>query len=319
MRTSMRITAKRSVCVAAVLVCASALAACSTTNSSSAPDSGTGSAAASSGQYAQLAAMVPAAYKKSGVIRLATDFAEPPLMYGQGSTPPGLVFEITDDIAARLGLKIEPVLIASSSTWPTALTADRVDMLATFNDTTVREETYDIVDWAYNSTIFAVPYGNPKHITSWASLCGLKVGVISGTSEQEQVESESNRCTADAKATIDVRTYASLAANRLALQSGQVDVQLDSGNQAPYADAHTDSGKAITTLPGTVSYKVPMGLGFRKGDSGLAAAVAAALKSMVADGTYARLFAKYGLSYAARPGITQDQPASAVPSVAPQW
>jgi polar amino acid transport system substrate-binding protein len=313
--TTSRLRSGRTACLAAILALGVTLSACSSSGGSS-PGSGT---AATKGEYASLRAMVPAAYKSSGVIRLATDFAEPPLMYSKGSTPPGLVFSVTDEIASRLGLQIEPVLIADSSAWPTALSAGRVDMLATFNDTTVREQTYDIVDWAYNSTIFVVPYGNPKHITTWADVCGLKVGVISGTSEQLEIESESNRCVADGKPAVHVLTYASLAATRLALQSGQINLQLDSGIQAPYAAAHADGGKLFTTIPGSLSFKVPMGLGFRKSDAGLAAAVEAALKSMVADGTYAKLFAEYGLSYAARPDITEDHPASAVPKVAPQW
>jgi polar amino acid transport system substrate-binding protein len=262
---------------------------------------------------------VPASYKSSGVIRLVTDYAEPPMMYAKDSTPPGLVFDVTDEIAKRLGLKIQTVVIAASSTWPTALAASRVDMLPTFNDTTEREATYDFVDWAYNSSIFIVPYGNPKKINTWADTCGLKVGIISGTTSQAEAQAESNRCVADGKAALKILTYSGIPAENLALQSGQADMYIGSGNSAPYAAAHAGDGKQLTAVQTSVSYKVPEGLGLRKADAGLADAVAAALTAMQADGTYAKLFAKYDLTYAALPTITRNTPGEAIPTLAPEF
>ncbi|BBA95483.1 putative secreted protein [Actinacidiphila reveromycinica] len=295
---------------------AAVLSACSSSSSGSGDTpSAASSAGASSGSYASLQQMVPGSYKSAGTIHLATDFAEPPLMFAKGTSQPGLVFSVTEEAAKRLGLTVTPVLIADSSTWPTALSAKRVDMLPTFNDTTERQQAgYTFVDWAYNSIVFDVPKGNPKKITGWDSVCGRTIGMIAGTTQVAITNAESARCVADGDPKINVRTYSGGTQTLAALQSGQIDAQIGSGLSSPYAAEHGASYEVVSNFQ---TYAQNMGFGFRKDDAALADALAASLNSMIKDGTYQKLFQQYGLSSSAKTSVTRDKAASAVPSVAP--
>ena len=97
------------------------------------------------------------------------------------------------------------------------------------------------------------------------------------------------------------RRHRSLANARTQLRQGRIDAAMQGGETLPYIMAQEPN----TYVPvGEPTRWTNFGVGVGKDDMELANAIAVALKSLVADGTYAKLAAKWSLTPSMLPAIT---------------
>ena len=137
---------------------------------------------------------------------------------------------------------------------------------------------------------FAVPASSSLTIAdSMDGLCGLSVAAVASSSPLVPLGVQSTACTTAGKEAINIMTFPDFASAELAATSGQADTWTNSIGSLQYEDAQTP-GKLVITGP--QYQKVQIGFAVPKG-SDLGPKLVTAMNALIANGTYASIFAKY--------------------------
>jgi polar amino acid transport system substrate-binding protein len=277
---------------AAVLVLV-ALAGCGSSSSSSTSASTSTGSSETSGADASIAAQVPAAIKSKGTLTVASDATYAPLEFvdSDGHTVIGMDPDLMDAIGAKMGLKVKFVNATFDTIIP-GLAAGKYDLGASsFTDTKEREKTVDFVDYFTAGISFYAKSSSDPGVETVEDLCGKSVSVEKGTVEQEESEAQSKKCTKAGKPAVKVLTYPDQNGANLALSSGRAEIGMA---DSPIADYQVKQSNGAFKLVGKEYEAAPYGLAIPK-SNGLTKSVQAALKAVIADGTYAKILAKWGL------------------------
>jgi polar amino acid transport system substrate-binding protein len=263
---------------------------------SAAATSAAGSAAATSaaGSAAASAVALPAAIKAAGVITIATDASYAPVesFAKDNKTIVGIDPDLGAAIGKELGVKVKFTNTGFDGIIP-ALAAGRFDMaMSAMTDNTTRQKTVDFVDYFSAGTSFMGKVGG-KTVQTLADLCGLKVAVEKGTTEQDDATAQSKKCTTAGKSAVTVLPYPDQNGANLALSAGRADIVMADSPIVAYAAAQS---KGQFVAVGTTYGTAPYGIAFPKTSSALRDAVAAALQKLIDDGTYKTVLAKWGAS-----------------------
>jgi len=172
------------------------------------------------------------------------------------------------------------------------LAANRYDLgMSSFTVTKEREKTVDFVTYLTAGTSFFVKAQGGPNIQSLADLCGQSVAVERGTTQQADATAQGKKCKADGKPGVTVQVYPDQNGANLALSSGRADVVMADSPPASYAVEQSNGKLKLTGKQyGTAAYGIAMPKG-----GGLAKPVQAALKDVMANGTYDRIFTYWGL------------------------
>lgn len=128
-------------------------------------------------------------------------------------------------------------------------------------------------------------------INGLSSLCGLKVAVESGTTEQSDAQSQNTKCIKAKKAAVAVQSYADQNSANLAVSSGRADVGFVDSQVGGYI---VQQSKGEFKTAGSAIEVSPYGIAFAKSTT-LDKATDAALKILISDGIYSKILAKWGL------------------------
>jgi len=280
------------------------LAACQSAASPSPSSGGTASSGPSPSQAAVASpvASVPTdELAFAGKLLTCIDIPYPPQeFFDANGQPTGSDPDIANEIAKRLGLTSE---IANSffDTINEALNAGKCDIVVSAQNINAdRLKVVDMIPYFQAGQAFVVAKGNPAGIKAELDLCGKKVAAEQGTTEVDYVNGTSDfkgkglseRCVAAGKPAVILTQYSKDSDALLALTAGQVDSYFA---DSPTAGYYTVKQAAQFELSGVTVEVVPEGISVPFAKKGLSAAVAAALKSMMEDGTYASILDKYGL------------------------
>lgn len=262
---------------------------CGDDNKSS--DSGsTGETASITGTFNQAAAdKVPQEIRDRGSITVALDASYAPNEFfdEDGKTIIGTDADLADAIGKTLGLKVEKKNATFDSIIP-GLAAGKFDIaLSSFTDTKEREQTVDMVTYLTAGTGFYTTSKNPTEVNTLEDLCGKKVAVQKGTTQQEDVEAQSKKCDQP----IDLQVFTQQTDVDLALTSGKAQVALADSPVAAYAVKQSDGTLKAT---GKDYDSAPYGVAVSK-KSGMTEAVQAAVQELMDNGTYKAILAKWGL------------------------
>ena len=287
--------------VIAPVLCAFALAACgSSSSSSSSSSSGTSTGTTSTpSANTAVAKLVPAAIKSKGTITVAADASYAPNEFiGQdGHTVVGMDPDLVKALAAVMGLKAN-VVNATFDTIIPGLAAGKYDMGASsFTDTKARQKVVTFVDYFQAGTSFFTKASGGASITGLSDLCGRSVSVESGTTEETDAKAQSTKCTKAGKQKVNVLVFPTQSAANLALSSGRAQIGMA---DSPIADYQVKQSNGTFKITGQSYGPFTYGLALPK-TSGLAPAMLAALKALVANGTYHAILAKWGIESGALP------------------
>ena len=258
-------------------------AASSASASSSGPAGGTGGSAA--------AALVPAAVRQAGELKVATGSGYPPFeFYGtDNKTLIGVDPEIMQALGAVLGLKVTLTDLKFDAIIP-GLQSARFDAgAAAMSVTADRNKIVDFVSYFKGGTSLIVASGNPAKLTL-DNLCGHTVAVEKGTIyANSYLPTFSAACTSAGKPAITVGVYPDQPQATLALSSGRAEASMSDYGPLAYI-AQQAKGKFDVLQE---NYKPSdYGIAFPKG-SQLAPAVEAGLKTLIANGTYLKILDKW--------------------------
>lgn len=238
----------------------------------------------------KLADMLPQAVKDAGVIKAASDATYPPMEFLQGGkTLAGFDIDLGNALGQVLGVKIEWTNLSAASIIP-GLENGRFDMAMTAaQDTPERQEFFTFVDYLNSGSDIMVTKGNPKKISDFASLCGLKLGVQAGTTQLDDAKAASSKECADKP--IAIQTFQTNDAANLALNSKRVDAVFAQSAVNAYVMSVSKGQYEVVSdayNPALIGVCMPK-------DSELVDAVQAGIQKLIDDGTYDKIVEKWGL------------------------
>jgi polar amino acid transport system substrate-binding protein len=240
--------------------------------------------------------MLPEKIKSAGEIKNGTEPQTPPYdFYGEDNkTIIGLERELREEMGARLGVKFTDMPAQFASIIP-GIQAGRFDMgMSAFGDFAEREKIVDVVNYMLEGTSIIVLEGNPKGVHKLKDACGLNAGAVQGSIPLQLLDKQKGLCPADRP--LNVMQFPSNDQIKIALQSGRVDLSMDTTGVAAYSLQHQpESNKKLELITGAqyaVGYQAML---VSKESPELRDALAATMQSMIDDGSYAKIFEKWGL------------------------
>lgn len=278
-----------------LVLCLGAIAACGSSKSSSSKTStsSTTSTTSSSAAIPQVEALVPASVKKKGTLTVAADasYAPDEFIGPNGHTVVGMDADLAKALGAVMGLKVN-VVNATFATIIPGLAAARYDIGASsFTDTKAREKTVDFVDYANVGESFYTKTSGGTSIGSISDMCGKTVSVESGTTEETDAKTQSAKCTKAGKPAVKVLVFNTQTEANLAVSSGRAQLGFA---DTPVADYQVKQSNGLFKIVGAAYAPAPYGIAIPK--NGLDKAVLGALIALEREGTYAKIFAKWGLT-----------------------
>jgi polar amino acid transport system substrate-binding protein len=243
-----------------------------------------------------LAARVPAKIKEAGVLISGTDTAYAPWEYlagADGQTPEGIDVDIANAITAKWGIKFEMQTAPFDGILPALGTKYDIGISA-FSVTNERMKVVDFVSYFLSGSLWAVQTGNPTGFDP-QNICGSDLALQSGTWHMDVIVKESEACVAAGKPAITILPFGlqTEALTRVAAGGAQATVSGDS----QIGLAAKSSEGLLETLPayGEVGGSGLNGIAVAKSNPELSLLIADTLNDMIADGTYAKLLAEWGL------------------------
>jgi polar amino acid transport system substrate-binding protein len=247
---------------------------------------------------------------QKGRLLICTDFPYPPQeFFDENGDPQGLDVEIGTEIANRLGLKVQYV----NSVFDTIIAAVKSGkcdiIISAQNITADRQKEVSMIPYFQAGQAFVVQKGNPANIQTVTDLCEKSVAAESGTTEADYIQGTGDmkgkgmpvECTKVNKKPPKLVVTQKDTDALQQLQSGKVAAYLsDSPVAAYYTVQHPDQFQ----LAGSIVEPVIEGISVpcEQADctnaplSPKGAAVKAALDSMMKDGTYLKILAKWNLT-----------------------
>jgi polar amino acid transport system substrate-binding protein len=231
--------------------------------------------------------------KSKGTYTVAADatYAPNEFIAGNGHTVVGMDADLVKALGAVMGLKINIVNATFDSIIP-GIQAGKYDMGASsFTDTLARQKVVDFVTYFSAGTSFYTKAQGGTSVATLASLCGHTAAVEAGTTEQSDAAGQSKKCKAAGKAAVTVLVYPNQNEVNLAVQSGRAQIGMADSPVAAYA---VKQSHGLLKLVGQPYGTAPYGLALPKGN-GMAKPVLAAVKALMANGTYMKILTKWGI------------------------
>ena len=163
--------------------------------------------------------------------------------------------------------------------------------ISSFTITPERMEAVDFVSMFKAGSTWVVKKGNPNKVAT-SDLCGLKIAVQTGTTQEEEVNAAAKQCKADGKSEVQILSNKLQTDVTTNVATGKADVFYADSPVAGYAIAQTeDTLEALGEDVGVTKEAVAI----KKGDSDTAKAVQAALQKLMDDGTYMKILKHWGV------------------------
>ncbi|MGN6253233.1 MAG: ABC transporter substrate-binding protein [Marmoricola sp.] len=266
---------------------------------SSSLDTGSGkpSASVDTSVNKAAAAMVPAAIKSKGTLRVGTDasYAPSEIIAADGKTIEGFDIDLFNAVAKTLGLKAT-FQNAKFGSIISGVNSGKYDVgVSSFSVNPDRLKVATMVTYFTAGTLWAVPSGNPKNIDP-TKPCGIKVAVQSNTTQAlDQLPPLVKACQKAGKAT-HVDSYDGQDQATAAVVSGKDDAMLADSPVIADAVAHAD-GKLESV--GDIFASAPYGYVLPRSETDFGQAIVAALKVLKDNGQYEAILKHWGVDQGA--------------------
>jgi polar amino acid transport system substrate-binding protein len=250
-----------------------------------------------------IASQVPQAIASKGTLTVASDATYPPdeFIAEDGKTVIGMDADFAKAIAQLMGLQADIQNVTFDAILP-GLSAGKYDLgMSSFTDTKDREKTVDFVDYlTAGSSIYTKAEGGPA-ADSLDALCGLKVAAERGTTQSDQIDEQTKKCTSEGKEAITPVILPDQNGVNTALSSGRADAAMADSPVASYIVEKSNGQFKVTGGPFPPE---PYGIAIPK-DNGMAQPVLDAIKALQDNGTYDKILEYWDLQDGAldTPGI----------------
>jgi polar amino acid transport system substrate-binding protein len=250
-----------------------------------------------------LKAELPAKIRSSGSLTLGTTrqpgVAGLPHAGESDGAAVGLDVDLRDAVAKVLGITWK----VQYGTFPTVIPGvqnGRYDVgQDNFGVTKAREQVVDFATYLNDGQAFLGAKDVPvDSVTKLTDLCGLTVATSPGSTFQQILTDGAAKCSAAGKKPYKVQYFTDNAPIILGLANGKVDISFGPTLSLKYEAVHVPNTKYLGQISST-----PVGFVTAKG-SPVAKALSDAVNKLIADGDYAKIFAKWDVTGT---GITTSQ------------
>ena len=212
------------------------------------------------------------------------------MLPADGKTPVGFDVDIVKELAKTFGLEADPQTSNFDSIIPSI--GSKYDIgVSSFTITPERMKAVDFVSMFKAGSTWVVKKGNPGKIDT-SDLCGLKIAVQTGTTQEEEVNKGAEQCKADNKLDIQILSNKLQTDVTTNVVTGKADVFYADSPVAGYAISQTDG--QLEAL-GDVEGVAKQGIAIKKGDQQLDEAVQKAVQKLMDDGTYMKILKHWGV------------------------
>lgn len=287
--------------LAALVLGASLCVAAGACGTSDAADGGTKNAAGKTTQgydvtkvetVDEIAALVPDSVKQDGklTVGMDTSYAPAEFLADDGKTPQGYDVDLAKALGRVFGLDTEIVSSTFDSIVPSV--GSKYDLgITAMTITQERMDAVDFVSYYKAGSSWAVKKGNPENVNT-DDLCGMKIAVQVGTTQEEEANEIKAQCKADGKKAVEVLPSKLQTDAATAVVTGKADVFYADSPVAGYAISQT--GDQLEEL-GSAEGVVKQGIAIKKGDTELAKAVQAGMQHLMDDGDYMKILKAWGV------------------------
>ncbi|MFF0485566.1 ABC transporter substrate-binding protein [Streptomyces sp. NPDC004435] len=246
-----------------------------------------------------VAAKVPEAVRKRGTLVIGVS---------SGGYPP-LTFYATDDktligaetdlatlVADTLGLEADFQAVSWENLF-VGLDSGKFD--AVFSNVTVTEERkdkYDFATYRLDDLAFEAKKGSGWTVKGPEDVAGRTIAVGSGTNQEKILVDWSKENEKAGREGVDIKYFQNPTDYYLALQSGRIDGYLGPNPAVAYHVSAAGQTEVVGKFSGAGAGLQGKIAATTKKDSGLVEAYAAALDHVIADGSYAKVLDRWGLS-----------------------
>lgn len=242
---------------------------------------------------ASLHDLLPANIRKTGVITVGVNAITPPFDYYVNGKLSGIEAAMRGVMAKELGVTFKATVIVPFSALIPGLESGRYDMImGEMTDTTAREKVVTFVDYLDVGYGLLVKGGNPDHITSMASLCGLSFGAVIGTIPAQFASAQSAKCVSDGKKPITIVAFPSNGPMVVGVESNRIQATVNDYPTMVYAAKESDGALEVVGKPFDSS---PYGIAIMPSNKKLIRAIQRALQEGLSDGAMRRAVAAYGV------------------------
>ncbi|MCQ9368637.1 ABC transporter substrate-binding protein [Brevibacterium sp. 91QC2O2] len=239
-----------------------------------------------------LAKRLPKKIADRGTLVVGSDTTFPPAEFlagKDGQTAVGNEVDMSKAIAAKLGLKLD----FQSSSFDAILPGigSKYDLgYSSFNITKKRLQAVDFVSASQGGTTLLVKKGNPDGL-KFDNLCGHNIAVQIGTTQQDDTEKMSKKCTDAGEKALNVTPLKITTDAVTRLSGGTVDGVLSGTSTLGYAA--TQSHGALETID-DVYATAQTGIAVDKKDKEWSKLLADTMNALIKDGTYGDVMKAWG-------------------------
>ena len=249
---------------------------------------------------ASLFSKLPADIQASKQLRVGSDIEYAPIeFYKEGTQQTqGLDWDLAQALGAKLGVTVTFVDDTDFAGIIGALQAGRFDVvMSAMNDTAERRgKGVDFVDYFRAGSSILVQKGNPKGIKTPDDLCGATVSVQKGTTQDTGILTpQVAKCQA-AKKALNVLRFEKDTDALQQVKNARAVANLEDFPVAAYNAQTSGSGKDFDVVTGQVGTQYSYGIAVPKANTQLRDSMQAALKAIIADGTYDQVLTKWNVS-----------------------
>lgn len=251
------------------------------------------------GKVDSIAAQVPQAIRDRGTL----------IVTGPAGAAPPLRFYATDDrtivgsevdfaslVADILGLKLDLRAADWAQNFVKADSGEVDVFLSNVTVTEERKEKFDFATYRLDNVALEIPKDASWTYSDRKSLAGKRIGVGSGTNQEQLLVSWNDANVAEGLPKIDIAYFQQTTDYYLALASGRLDGYLGPNPSAQYHSVTAGQTKVVATFSGAGdALQAEIGVLTRK-DNGLIKALQQAIQYAIDKGTYKQVIDRWGLS-----------------------
>ena len=234
-----------------------------------------------------------------GTLTFGSDVSYPPQEFypdGCPKTADGFDLDVAKALAARMGLKYAVVDTKFDGIIPALQTKKFDSLVSAMTITADRQKVVKFVPYFSAGESFVVLSNSTKNPQALADLCGLKVAVEKGTTEESDATdandpAKNGPC---AKNPIDFKST-DFDKDTQSLQALRKGTALIHFTDSPVASYELLKNSDVKITNKTILATAPEGIATRVDDTAMFNAISDAFDAMKADGTYATLLTKWKL------------------------
>ncbi len=233
---------------------------------------------------------------ETGILTIANTLEYAPFEFtSEDGKAVGINIELAEETARMMGAKLDVLRIPFPSMIP-GLAAGKFKVAwETFSATEERLKSVDFVMFIKSGIVASATPDKAATFQGENNLCGKRVGVIAGAVSEQIADRLNDECKAKGLTELSKKIFPEGKDIIQALLSDRLDAKLDDATASGYFEV--TSGGKLVVVPGLYDV-APLGVAIPKGDTATAEMLRGALQTMIENGTYKAIMAKYGMTSA---------------------